>query len=102
MIVEYIRYEIAEERRGEFEEAYARAAAPLAASPHCRRYELSRCVEEPGYYVLGIEWDSLDGHMRGFRGSPEFREFLGHIRPYVGDIGEMRHYEVTDIRSDKG
>ncbi|HEX6909760.1 MAG TPA: hypothetical protein VF142_05185 [Longimicrobium sp.] len=34
MIVEYVRYEIAEGRGPEFEAAYARAAAALDASPH--------------------------------------------------------------------
>jgi quinol monooxygenase YgiN len=102
MIVEYVRYRIAEERRGGFEAAYARAAVPLVASAHCLRYELSRCLEDPSYYVLRIEWDSLDGHLEGFRRSPEFRDFLGQIRPYVGDIEEMRHYEATGIRSAEG
>jgi quinol monooxygenase YgiN len=102
MIVEYIRYKLADDRRGGFEAAYARAAEPLRASPHCLSYELSRCVEEPDHYILRIEWDSLEGHLEGFRRSPEFRAFLGDIRPYVADIEEMRHYEVTDVRSDGG
>jgi quinol monooxygenase YgiN len=95
MIVEYIRYQIDAGRSTEFEAAYRRAAEPLAVSPHCLTYELSRCVEEPEHYILRIEWDSIDGHMQGFRRSTEFRGFFSQIRPYVNDIQEMRHYEVT-------
>jgi hypothetical protein len=47
--------------------------------------------------VLRIEWDSADGHMQGFRRSPQFREFLPHIQPYIKQILEMRHYSLTPV-----
>ena len=82
---------------GEFEQAYADAAGPLGASPHCLAYELARCAEDPSQYVLRIEWDSAEGHLQGFRRSPEFGRFFAAVRPFVGDIQEMRHYEVTAV-----
>jgi quinol monooxygenase YgiN len=99
MIVEYIRYTIPADRRAAFEGAYAQASRSLDASAHCLGYELSRCVDEPGAYVLRIEWDSAEGHLRGFRGSPEFRAFFAAVGPYVGNIAEMRHYELTGVVS---
>jgi quinol monooxygenase YgiN len=101
MIVEYVRYEIAEERAEAFEAAYAQAAGGMDASPHCLSYELSRCVEAPGSYILRIEWDSMEGHMQGFRRGPEFSSFFAAIRPYVGDIAEMRHYTLTAVGARK-
>ena len=70
MVVEYIRYTIAADEREAFEAAYARAAAPLSASPHCLSFELSHGVEEPEHYILRIEWDSLEGHERGSGRAP--------------------------------
>lgn len=102
MIVEYIRYAIPDNECEAFEQGYARAQVPLAASPHCQGYELARCTEDPTRYTLRIVWDSLDGHMRGFRSSPEFREFFGHIKPFVGMIEEMRHYAPTAVRGGNG
>lgn len=99
MIVEYIRYTVDDGRSAAFEDAYRQAAEQLDASPHCLGYELSRCTDEPSSYILRIEWDSAEGHMQGFRRSPEFRTFFRHIQPYVGDIQEMRHYEVTGVSS---
>ena len=98
MTVEYIRYRVPGDT-AELEQAYGRAARFLALAPQCADYELSRCTDEPTSYILRIEWDSADGHMQGFRRSPEFRTFFRHIQPYVGDIQEMRHYELTDVRS---
>ncbi len=97
MIVEYIRYSIDEAERGAFEDAYSRAQTALIKSTHCLAYELSQCAEDRGSYVLRIEWDSAEGHLQGFRSSPEFQEFFVNVRPYVDSIAEMRHYEVTPV-----
>ena len=99
MIVEYIRYAVEEARRAAFEQAYTQAQTALQASPHCLAYELSQCVEDPDHYILRIEWDSLEGHMEGFRKSAVFQPFFQAVRPFFNDIEEMRHYEVTAIRT---
>ena len=101
MIVEYIRYTIPEAQRGVFEHTYEQAQTALLASPHCLRYELAQCVEEDDSYILRIEWDSLEGHLQGFRTSPEFRTFFVAVRPFVNNITEMRHYEVSYIKGEK-
>ena len=94
VIVEYTRYKIDEKRRMLFERAYEKAGEALRSSSHCQRYELSHCTQDPNYYVLRIEWDSEEGHLNGFRNSPEFRAFFSLVQPYVKDIEEMRHYTV--------
>jgi quinol monooxygenase YgiN len=101
MVVEYIRYSIDAERGQEFEQAYRRATEPLEASPHCERYEVSRCSEDPTQHVVRIEWDSEEGHLSGFRQSPDFRRFFEAVGPFVHDIEEMRHYEVTLSSTDR-
>jgi heme-degrading monooxygenase HmoA len=95
MIVEYIRYRIDPSRKGEFDEAYRRAGVLLDASPHCQRWEAARCVEEPERQIVRIEWDSLEGHLQGFRRSGDFKPFLEATQPFYNDIEEMTHYEVT-------
>ncbi|MDQ3412721.1 MAG: antibiotic biosynthesis monooxygenase [Chloroflexota bacterium] len=100
MIVEYIRYAIPADRQAAFEAANGEAQTALAASPYCQRWELSRCTEEPASYILRIEWDSLAGHLQGFRRSPEFRAFFAAIGPYVDDIQEMRHYTLTAVAGE--
>jgi hemoglobin len=97
MIVEYIRYRIAEDRAAAFLADYARAAQVLDRAPQCVDYELSRSVDEPACHVLRIRWTSAEDHLQGFRGGELFPEFLAAIRPYVGDIDEMRHYELTAV-----
>ena len=108
MIVEYIRYKLnehatepREDAVGTFEAAYRAASPSLDASPHCLGYELSRCIEEPGRYILRIEWDSVEGHLAGFRRGPEFAPFLAAIKPYISQIEEMQHYALTSVVASK-
>jgi quinol monooxygenase YgiN len=95
MIIEYIRYKIENERQKDFENAYEKAGKSLRASSHCIGYELSHCVEEPKSYILRIKWDSHDGHLKGFRTSPEFQTFLEAVSPFISNIEEKCHYEIT-------
>jgi hemoglobin len=94
MIVEYIRYVIQPGHADTFRQAYAEAAGILQADPRCLSYEITQGVEEPTHFVVRIEWNSLEGHLDGFRKDPAFRDFFALVRPYVDDIEEMRHYEV--------
>ena len=97
MILEYIRYTISSERATEFENAYDQAAASLRASPHCLGYNLARCVDDATSYILQIEWTSQDGHLKGFRQSEQFKSFFQHVQPFLQQITEMRHYELTKV-----
>ena len=94
MIVEYTRYKIEDAKREGFEATYKNAAVSLGNSDYCLSYELSRCTEDRNFYVLRIVWDSEEGHLKGFRSSAEFKAFFAEVRPFVGNIEEMRHYEV--------
>lgn len=99
MIVEYIRYETKDPDG--LVRAYEQARASLEASAHCLSYELARCAEQANAFILRIEWDSAEGHMQGFRRSPEFGPFLAAVRPFIDEIREMRHYEVTSVVARK-
>lgn len=95
MVVEYIRYEVPAEQRAQFIAAYKAAGADLKASPHCLRYEISEGVEEPDNVIVRIEWDSVEGHEKGFRTSAQFKSFFVKVKPFFSQIREMKHYEVV-------
>ena len=97
MIVEYIRYESTSSSTDSLLAAYRAAAQHLRAAPECLGYEMTVCEEAPTVCILRIEWASLDAHLRGFRGGPNFPPFLALIRPFIGEIAEMRHYRSADL-----
>ena len=94
MVIEYIRYQVPAARHGEFLDAYRSAGQELGASRHCLRYEISQGVEEPDNFIVRIEWDSVEGHEKGFRTSAEFASFFAKVKPFFANIREMKHYQA--------
>ena len=92
MVVEYIRYAVTAERCEAFERAYEEAARVLELDAHCMAHEVACCVEHPTNYIVRLEWDSIDGHERGFRSGPHFGQFFAAVKPFLPEIEEMRHY----------
>jgi quinol monooxygenase YgiN len=98
MIVEYIRYELTTHTPDELTAAYVLAVASLRASPECLGYDLAQCNDVPSSLILRIHWTSVDGHMKGFRNGPNFQPFLALVRPFIGEIAEMKHYHETGVQ----
>lgn len=101
MTIEYIRYKVAPDQREAFIEAYAQAAGQLTNSEYCLAYELTECEEEPGRFMMRIEWTSTEEHLNGFRKSADFPPFFAHVKPYFDNIEEMRHYRLTAVSNRK-
>jgi quinol monooxygenase YgiN len=97
MTVEYIRYELAAHQPEELVRAYAIAGDALRAAPECLAFELAQCEEAPRSFILRIEWKSTAEHLQGFRKGPLFPPFLAAIKPFIGEIAEMRHYSPTTV-----
>jgi hypothetical protein len=59
---------------------------------------VSRILNTTRFELSGIP---KEGHIKGFRTSPEFKPFFEAVRPFFNDIQEMRHYNITDIKGEK-
>lgn len=102
MVVEYLRYTVPADKHDGFITDYTAAATPLMKSPYAKSFEMSECVEDSTKFILRIEWTSAEDHLQGFRKSDEFKAFFGHIKPYLDNIDEMRHYnQVVMLEEDK-
>jgi quinol monooxygenase YgiN len=97
MIIEYIRYQLVKHTPQQCLEAYRRATLSLQEAPECLGYEITQCVDDQASIILRIKWTSAADHMTKFRSGPHFASFLQEIRPFIGEIAEMRHYDVTDL-----
>lgn len=101
MVLEIIRYliahVIAHGQENQFETDYGKAAGYLDASTHSLGYMMFRSGKETNRYIMMIEWDSVEGHLEGFRKSPEFGKFFALVKPYFDMIEEMEHYQRTSV-----
>jgi heme-degrading monooxygenase HmoA len=79
----------------DFPDAVREGLKFVADTPGYRSARLTRSVESPDRFVLLIEWDSIEAHTEGFRGSENFGRWRGAIGPFLAGAPHVEH--VNDI-----
>lgn len=77
----------------EFERAFDEAKAIIEASPGFRSLRLARCVERPNRYLLLVEWETLQDHTVGFRGSAAYEQWRRLLHHFYEPFPVVEHYE---------
>ena len=93
MVVEHALLPVVPGKEAEFELAFRKASKIIAASPGFRRLSLSRCLERPGTYLLLVEWDRLEDHTEGFRGSAAYQEWRRILHHFYDPFPTVEHFE---------
>ena len=93
MILEHVLLPVAPERSADFETTFARARPIIVGMPGFRRLSLSRCVERPGTYLLLAEWETLEDHTVGFRGSPDYQEWRALLHHFYDPFPTVEHFQ---------
>ena len=98
MVVEHALLPVKAGQEPAFELAFEEAKTIIAAMPGFRSLTLSRCIERPDTYLLLVEWDQLENHTDGFRGSPEYhrwRELLHHFYEPFPTVEHFHHVDAA-------
>ena len=88
---------LGEEQR--FEAAFERAQTIIASMPGFRSLRLERCLETPSRYLLLVEWDRLEDHTDGFRGSPQYQDWRRLLHHFYDPFPAVEHFEAL-VRID--
>ena len=96
MIMESALLDVRPGQEDSFLAAFTRARPLIACQRGFRSVQLRRCVDEGrgSRFLLLVEWETLEDHTEGFRGSAEYvqwRELLHHFYdpfPLVEHFGE--------------
>jgi heme-degrading monooxygenase HmoA len=76
-----------------FEEAFRQASSIIAGMPGYLSHQLQRCVEVPDRYILLVDWETLEAHTIGFRGSPEYQDWKRLLHHFYDPFPTVEHYE---------
>ncbi|BEP12311.1 antibiotic biosynthesis monooxygenase [Acidothermaceae bacterium B102] len=98
MILERAELPVIAGQEAAFEAAFAQARPIIAASPGCRSVTLSRCLERRSAYLLLVEWDSLEAHTEGFRGSEGYGQWRALLHHFYDPFPVVEHFEAVDTR----
>ncbi len=62
--------------------------------PECISANVTRCIEQPGRYMLSVNWSSLEAHIVDFRGGPLFPQWRSNINGLFTGTPEVFHYQA--------
>ena len=75
-----------------FEEAFGKAKRIIAAMSGFHGLTLSRCIERPDDYLLLVEWERLEDHTEGFRGSARYQEWRALLHSFYDPFPTVDHF----------
>lgn len=93
MIREHAVLEVRPGEELDFERSFSEAQSIIASMPGFRSLDLDRCLEHPSRYLLLVEWEHLEDHTVGFRGSPDYERWRDLLHRFYDAIPQVDHYE---------
>jgi heme-degrading monooxygenase HmoA len=95
MIIEHALLPVIPGQEAEFIATMDQAKAIIAASPGFISLRVARCLERPSSFLLLVEWETLEAHTEGFRGSEAYQEWRGLLHHFYDPFPEVEHFETV-------
>lgn len=97
MITEHALLPVVPGREEQFEAAFRQARPIIASMRGFVSLSLSRSIESPGTYLLLVEWEKLEDHTVGFRGSPEYQQWRALLHRFYEPFPVVEHFERVSL-----
>ncbi|SMP62115.1 antibiotic biosynthesis monooxygenase family protein [Noviherbaspirillum suwonense] len=95
MILEVAVLDVRTGREASFEAAFEQASAIISSMNGYVSHQLQRCLEKRNRYILLVNWQTLEDHTLGFRGSEEYQEWKKLLHHFYDPFPTVEHYEVV-------
>ena len=95
MILEHALLTVRPGHQPAFEEAFAQARAIIAVMPGFGGLTLSRCLERDDGYLLLVQWERLEDHTEGFRGSPQYQQWRDLLHSFYDPFPVVEHFTTV-------
>ena len=92
MITEHALLDVLPGRELEFVDAMERAKSLIAATPGFMSLRVERCLERPSRFLLLVEWERLEDHTEGFRGSVAYEEWRDALHHFYDPFPVVEHF----------
>lgn len=94
MVTEIAVFTAVPEKEEALGQALIQGLEVIRQHPECISAHATRCVEQPGRYMITIGWTSLEAHTEDFRKGPLFAQWRRHIQGLFVDPAEVFHYQA--------
>jgi heme-degrading monooxygenase HmoA len=93
MILEVAILDINPGQQEAFQAAFTQAAPILSGMHGYVSHQIRRCLERSNRYILLVEWETLEDHTIGFRGSPEYQKWKDLLHHFYDPFPTVEHYQ---------
>jgi heme-degrading monooxygenase HmoA len=93
MITEHAILNVIPGQEEDFLSALDVAKTFIAGSPGFRGLRVERCLESPSTFLLLVEWESLEAHTQGFRGSAAYEQWRKLLHHFYEPFPVVEHFE---------
>jgi heme-degrading monooxygenase HmoA len=94
MILEVVILDIISGKEQEFETAFSEASGIIASMAGYASHQLQHCLEKHNRYLLLVQWETLEAHTIGFRGSSEYQEWKKRLHHFYDPFPTVEHYKL--------
>lgn len=95
MILEAAILDVVPGREAEFETEFTKASPLIASMNGYISHQLQHCMENSSRYLLLVQWETLEAHTIGFRGSSEYQEWKKLLHHFYDPFPIVQHFELT-------
>lgn len=93
MVVEAVFIEVAPDAHEAFESAVRRAVEDVMSRAHgFLGMSMLSGIERRDVYALAIQWETIEDHTEGFRGSALFDEWRAIVSPFFVGAPSVDHW----------
>ena len=95
MILEVAMLDVIPGQEVEFQAAFAQASSIISSIQGYVSHQLQRCLETQNRYILLVNWETLEAHTIGFRGSEGYQEWKKLLHHFYEPFPTVEHYELV-------
>jgi heme-degrading monooxygenase HmoA len=93
VILEAVVLPVKPGQTAEFESAFNEAQSIIASMDGYISSERHRGIETPNHYLLLVQWETIEAHTVGFRGSPQYERWSAALHHFYDPFPTVEHYE---------
>jgi heme-degrading monooxygenase HmoA len=96
VILEVAILDVKKGLESDFEVAFTQAREIISSMPGYISHDLQNCIENPGRYLLLVNWETLEDHTVGFRESDEYQLWRALLHHFYDPFPAVEHYRSVN------
>lgn len=92
MVLESVVLPVRAGSTDDFEAAFVLAEPLIRRADGYISHTLRRGIEHSATYLLSVEWESVEAHEVGFRGSTDYQEWKRLLHHFYEPVPRVLHY----------